>query len=67
MKSLCMVYEALFQRLLKAVEQSDEDNCKGVHAVTCDTQYISYLIAELSNLDYIPLNLLEMSHFVGLV
>lgn len=32
MKSLCMVYNVLFQRLLKALEQSGEDLSDGVHS-----------------------------------
>lgn len=46
-KSLSMAYQVSFQWLLGAVEQSRGDMCKGVHAVICDTPYVTPRIAEL--------------------
>lgn len=51
MNNVHMWYNALFQTLLEAVEQSSGDMSEGVPAVLCDSKYNTRQIAYLSNLE----------------
>lgn len=64
MKSVSMVYNDPFQRLLQAVEQSSENISKDLHVVICHQPYSLRVIANLSDSEHDPLRLQCMSHFV---
>lgn len=67
MKSVCVVWKVPIQRLLEALEQSDEDTREEVHAVIHTPPYNTRKILELSNLEHDRLSLQNKSHFVGLL
>lgn len=67
MKSVCMVYDASFQRLLEVVGQPSNKISEGVHDAARDPPYKSCWIAELSNSEHDRLILQHMRHFVELL
>lgn len=67
MKSVGMVYNVRFQKLLEAVEQSGNDISKGVDAVICLSLYKTFRIAELSYSEHDRLGIKDISQFVELL
>lgn len=59
MKSVCMVFEVPFQKLMDAVEQFREDIREGMHALNCSPLYYSSIL-ELSNSEHGHLCLQDM-------
>lgn len=60
-RSACMMYDVLFQKLLRPMEQSGEGISEGLHAVTRDLPYSTRPIAEPSNSEDDRLSVQDMS------
>lgn len=64
MKYGCTVYNALFLKILKAVEHSREDKSKDLHSVVCQRQYSSFGLQGCQTWWEIQLGLMNMSSFL---
>lgn len=67
MKSVCMVFEVTFQRVLEGMEKYGAACNKAVHAVNCDPPYNTRRSAELSISEHDLLGLQDLSHLVELL
>lgn len=63
-KCLCMVYDAPFQRLLGALEQSSKDTSDGRPSLIFDLAYTTRQMAKPINSKLSRLDLQDISHFV---
>lgn len=67
MKSVCMVQDNLFPRLLEGLEQSGKAIGEDVYALNCSSPYIIRLIAEFSTLEHDGISLQDMSNVLELL
>lgn len=67
LKSMCLMYDARFYELLKALVRSEKDIFQGVRAVICNKSHNICRIAEHSNLKHNQLKLQDINHCVELL
>lgn len=67
MKSVGIVYDISYQRLLEGVVQSRKDITKSVHTVTCSPPCTSRWMAELSDSEHDQVSLQDMSYSLELL
>lgn len=67
MKTMCILYDVLFQRMMKAVTQSSKDISKDVNGVHCNPLYDIRRITKLLNSEHHWLSLQDIILFMDLI